>query len=207
MTTNSTPISTPLDDLKDLEQRLKDPTLYPAEFCGSPADEDSAEVAMLDAFHDEIVEALAKHIPGMRIDSRTRMPIFETEEAWHSFTHYDDGTPVVEEFSFPDADGISFSYRPRYDGDRAAHIAKMREFADQYKADRHARYTSVGSLGIEYIGEENGDFAVHLGDEAHTTLHRGELLALRVGIDRILDTQTRYLNEQHDEEDECETPE
>lgn len=184
--------STELDDLKDLVSDIVRGTesidSYLA-FNDIYVDE-NPELESVDTMRIAAIKTLARRIPGMSC-AHWGQPLYETEEARTAANTYDDGTPVVERFSFPDVDGLSFEYRPRHDKPRDEFMKWAREAADQHAADVHARYVNVGGLGIEFTGAGDDAFSVHLGEDDRTSLSREQTIELRAGLTRILAKQAR----------------
>lgn len=189
-----------LDDLKDLFWLTQERFGYLLDtLAGNNVDTTDAEW-VADELREAVIKALAKHVPGLSVGTNG-LPLYQSADVFHKVRTYDNGTKIAESISFEDADGLVFTYRPRHDKPRDEFMAWAREEADKHKADVHARYVSIGSLGIEYVGSNQGDFVVHLGDDEHATFDRAHLLELSDGIDRLLATQTKELDEVREHED------
>lgn len=189
-----------LDDLKDLFWLTQERFDYLLDtLAGNDVDTTDAEWVG-DEIREAVIEALAKHVPGLSVGTNG-LPLYQSEDVFHKVRTYDDGTKIAETIRFEDADGIAFTYRPRHDKPRDEFMAWAREEADKHKADVHARYVSVESLGIEYVGSNQGDFVAHLGDDERATFDRSQLLELSDGIDRLLATQAKAQPGIRDHED------
>lgn len=190
-----------LDDLKDLFWLTQERFGYLLDtMAGNDVDTTDA-IWVTEELQTAVIEALAKHVPGLSAGTNG-LPVYQSADVFHKVRTYDDGTKVAETISFEDAYGITFTYRPRHDKPRDEFMAWAREEADKHKADVHARYVGIGSLGIEYVGSNQGDFAVHLGDDERAAFDRSQLLELSDGIDRLLATQAKAQAEVRDHEDD-----
>lgn len=192
MAIESTFNSTPLDDIKDLAWLTHDRIGLALDSLSGRGVEihDANEGWAFDELDRAALETLASYIPDMHVTEHG-LACFETEEAYKLAHTYDDGTSLVEHITFPDAEGITFTYRPRHDKPREEFMAWAREEATKHAEDTHNRYVSVGDLGIEYIGIQDEAFHAHLGEDAHVTLSRAQVKELRAGLTRILATQAR----------------
>lgn len=184
--------STPLDDIKDLVWLTHDRLGLALDSLSGRGIEihDESEGWAFDELERTALETLASYIPDMHVTEHG-LACFETEEAYKLAHTYDDGTSLVDHITFPDAEGITFTYRPRHDKPRDEFMAWAREEATKHAEDTHNRYVSVGELGIEYIGIQDEAFHAHLGEDAHVTLSRAQVAELRAGLTRLLSTQAR----------------
>ena len=192
MAIENTFTSTPLDDIKDLVWLTHDRLGLALDSLSGRGVEihDENEGWAFGELDRAALETLASYIPDVHVTEHG-LACFETEEAYKLAHTYDDGTSLVEHITFPDAEGITFTYRPRHDKPRDEFMAWAREEATKHAEDTHNRYVSVGDLGIEYIGIQDEAFHAHLGEDAHVTLSRSQVKALRAGLTRLLATQAR----------------
>lgn len=91
------------------------------------------ESDMLDGVRLELIEALAKFIPGL--SSEHGYPRY-SGAAYKLLRTYSDGTPIIE--SIRVAEGMTADYFPRRNGDRAEFVKRMTEEAVIYEAERVA---------------------------------------------------------------------
>ncbi|QIK62317.1 hypothetical protein G7068_03180 [Leucobacter viscericola] len=201
MTSTNTTKPTMLDDLKDQMWVTQERISTALDFMSGRDVDVDPEMWAFDEIRKSAIDALAKHLPGLSYGD-SGLPLYANEEVFKATRTYDDGTPLVEHFTFPDVPGYTFTYRPRHDKPRAEFMAWARNAADLYKADTHANYVSAGGLGIEHRGILGQEFhaTIHNDDDsAWTILDLAQLKELRDGIERILFTEARYRFEEQSE--------
>ncbi|QAB17513.1 hypothetical protein Leucomu_05880 [Leucobacter muris] len=189
-------ISTPLDDLKDLAWLTKERLGFATDsISGRDVVLNEGEEWAFDDLQQQAIEALAKHVPGMRYGS-DGLPLYENAEAFRAARTYDDGTPIIERIEFPDVPGYVFTYRPRHDGPRGEFLTWARQQAEKRRAELHAHLAKVGDcdeqIFVEYTGCDSRFLATVMSGDSSTSvsLSGEQVAALGVGIVRILSTQT-----------------
>ena len=118
-TMTTEPVETPLDSLKTLALVIQNQLDWALDcIAGSGCDTDHEEE--LDAISwigAQVWKAVAEHVPGTELQTE---PYFRVLR--HSNT-YSDGTPITEQIILDD--GVTATYMPRVNGDRAQFVAKM----------------------------------------------------------------------------------
>ena len=130
MTTNTTPVSTPLDTLKAVTLRTRERLDFVIDQLGGGGDV-IAPAWLLDyieGIRTTVTDALGEHVPITIDETYGLFPVLSTE----AYT-YSNGDPVRSAFT---SDGVTSVWFPRYDGTYDENLQRHHESVARLKSER-----------------------------------------------------------------------
>lgn len=102
-------------------------------------------------------------------------------------------TETLKQITFPDVDYLAFTYDPATIRDKESFVKRAREHADNFKAQMSSCLASTDAkdapLFVEYMGYPDQPYFVGIPQDEMISLTREQVISLRDGLTRILDTE------------------
>lgn len=132
----TSPEYTPLDSLKEAYHVVRNLIEIAQEQICEEFDDESSAQRLLDAAQAELVSAIARHVPGIALDSLGLLE--QTLQGHLDINTYDDGTLISIPIDAGEPHGVVATYYPRRDGSRWAFEERLRADARRIYAERVA---------------------------------------------------------------------